>query len=197
MEFYSYFMNYEQNECKKEYINSLMNHSTYKTQLFESKFDIKKSTDNSDNLPFDCILGFKQEGIQIFDMNLEPISFYEYNQIENWGVSPNFFVITVTGLNNKPNRKIYFHTGETNVIQTIMTIYSYLIAGKDIREMTDAIDKRDAKFDNNRLNRRVTSNYIIEKEDKDDINDENNKKLFVFPNSSLNNEDNNKDFKQK
>ena len=63
--------------------------------------------------------------------------------------------------------------------------------------MTDAIDKRDAKFDNNRLNRRVTSNYIIEKEDKDDINDENNKKLFVFPNSSLNNEDNNKDFKQK
>ena len=38
MEFYSYFMNYEQNECKKEYINSLMNHSTYKTQLFDAKF---------------------------------------------------------------------------------------------------------------------------------------------------------------
>ena len=193
MEFYSYFMNYEQNECKKEYINSLMNHSTYKTQLFDAKFDVKKSSDNSDNIPFECILGFKQEGIQIFDMNLDSIVFYEYKQIENWGVSPNFFVITINELNNRPNRKLYFHTGETNVIQTIMIIYGFFIAGKDIREMTEEIDKRDSQFDNNRLNRRVTSKYLREKEDKDDIiHDEHYKKLFIFPNSSLNNEDNNK-----
>ena len=192
MEFYSYFMNYEQNECKKEYINSLMNHSTYKTQLFDAKFDVKKSSDNSDNIPFECILGFKQEGIQIFDMNLDSIIFYEYKQIENWGVSPNFFVITINELNNRPNRKLYFHTGETNVIQTMMIIYGFFIAGKDIREMTEEIDKRDSKFDNNRLNRRVTSKYLREKEDKDDIiHDEHYKKLFIFPNSSLNNEDNN------
>ena len=193
MEFYSYFMNYEQNECKKEYINSLMNHSTYKTQLFDAKFDVKKSSDNSDNIPFECILGFKQEGIQIFDMNLDSIVFYEYKQIENWGVSPNFFVITINELNNRPNRKLYFHTGETNVIQTIMIIYGFFIAGKDIREMTEEIDKRDSQFDNNRLNRRVTSKYLREKEDKDDIiHDEHYKKFFIFPNSSLNNEDNNK-----
>ena len=192
MEFYSYFMYYEQNECKKEYINSLMNHSTYKTQLFDAKFDVKKSSDNSDNIPFECILGFKQEGIQIFDMNLDSIVFYEYKQIENWGVSPNFFVITINELNNRPNRKLYFHTGETNVIQTIMIIYGFFIAGKDIREMTEEIDKRDSQFDNNRLNRRVTSKYLREKEDKDDIiHDEHHKKLFIFPNSSLNNEDNN------
>ena len=192
MEFYSYFMNYEKNECKKEYINSLMNHSTYKTQLFDAKFDVKKSSDNSDNIPFECILGFKQEGIQIFDMNLDSIIFYEYKQIENWGVSPNFFVITINELNNRPNRKLYFHTGETNVIQTIMIIYGFFIAGKDIREMTEEIDKRDSQFDNNRLNRRVTSKYLREKEDKDDIiHDEHYKKLFIFPNSSLNNEDNN------
>ena len=192
MEFYSYFMNYEQNECKKEYINSLMNHSTYKTQLFDAKFDVKKSSDNSDNIPFECILGFKQEGIQIFDMNLDSIVFYEYKQIENWGVSPNFFVITINELNNRPNRKLYFHTGETNVIQTIMIIYGFFIAGKDIREMTEEIDKRDSQFDNNRLNRRVTSKYLREKEDKDDIiHDEHYKKLFIFPNSSLNIEDNN------
>ena len=192
MEFYSYFMNYEQNECKKEYINSLMNHSTYKTQLFDAKFDVKKSSDNSDNIPFECILGFKQEGIQIFDMNLDSIVFYEYKQIENWGVSPNFFVITINELNNRPNRKLYFHTGETNVIQTIMIIYGFFIAGKDLREMTEEIDKRDSQFDNNRLNRRVTSKYLREKEDKDDIiHDEHYKKLFIFPNSSLNNEDNN------
>ena len=192
MEFYSYFMNYEQNECKKEYINSLMNHSTYKTQLFDAKFDVKKSSDNSDNIPFECILGFKQEGIQIFDMNLDSIIFYEYKQIENWGVSPNFFVITINELNNRPNRKLYFHTGETNVIQTMMIIYGFFIAGKDIREMTEEIDKRDSQFDNNRVNRRVTSKYLREKEDKDDIiHDEHYKKLFIFPNSSLNNEDNN------
>ena len=193
MEFYSYFMNYQQNECKKEYIFSLMNHSTYKTQLFDAKFDSKKSSDNSDNIPFECILGFRQEGIQIFDMNLEPIIYYEYKQIENWGVSPNFFVITINELNNHPNRKLYFHIGETNVIQTIMIIYGYFIAGKDIREMTEAIDKRDSQFDNNRLNRRVTSKYMREKEDNDDIiYDEHYKKLFIFPNSSLNKEDNNK-----
>ena len=169
MEFYSYFMNYD-----------------------DAKFDVKKSSDNSDNIPFECILGFKQEGIQIFDMNLDSIVFYEYKQIENWGVSPNFFVITINELNNRPNRKLYFHTGETNVIQTIMIIYGFFIAGKDIREMTEEIDKRDSQFDNNRLNRRVTSKYLREKEDKDDIiHDEHYKKLFIFPNSSLNNEDNN------
>ena len=42
MEFYSYFMSYEQNECKKEYIKLLEKHDTFKTQLFDCKFDEKK-----------------------------------------------------------------------------------------------------------------------------------------------------------
>ena len=193
MEFYSYFMNYEQHECKKEYINLLTNNSTYKTQLFEAKFDTKKSSDNSDNIPFDCILGFKQDGIQIYDTNLDQIIFYEYIHIENWGVSPNYFVIAINELNKQSNRKMYFHTGETNVIQTIMIIYGYFIAGKNIKEMTDAIEQRESKFDNNRLNRRVPSKYVREKEDNEDKNDEHYKKLFVFPNSNI--EDNNKDIK--
>ena len=59
--------------------------------------------------------------------------------------------------------------------------------------MTDAIEQRESKFDNNRLNRRVPSKYVREKEDNEDKHDEHYKKLFVFPNSNI--EDNNKDIK--
>ena len=196
MEFYSYFMNYEQNDCKKEYIKLLENHSTFKTQLFECKFDEKKSGENIDDIPDECILGFKPEGIQIFNMNKEKICFYEYTRIQHWGVSMNFFVISVFQDSNHPNKKFYFHTGETNVIQTIMIIYGYFIVGKNIKEMTKSIDERDSSFDNNRNNKRIPTKYIKEKEDDKIVeNYKNYKKFFVFPNWSFNNKENNKDIK--
>ena len=191
MEFYSYFMNYEQNECKKEYIQLLESHSTFKTQLFDCKFDIKKSSENVDNIPLECILGFQKEGIQIFDMDKEKVVFYEYIHIQNWGVSPSSFVIMLKYDENKSLIKYYFHTGETNVIQTIMIIYCYFIAGKTLKEMIKVIDERDPMFDNNRTNKRVPSKYIKDKEDKFDVNYKNYKQFFVFPNSSsTNNNDN-------
>ena len=196
MEFYSYFMNYEQNDCKKEYIKLLENHSTFKTQLFQCKFDEKKSGENIDDIPDECILGFKPEGIQIFNMNKEKICFYEYTRIQHWGVSMNFFVISVFQDSNHPNKKFYFHTGETNVIQTIMIIYGYFIVGKNIKEMTKSIDERDSSFDNNRNNKRIPTKYIKEKEDDKIVeNYKNYKKFFVFPNWSFNNKENNKDIK--
>ena len=185
MEFYSYFMNYEQTVCKKEYIKLLENHSTFKAQLFDCKFDEKKSSENIDNIPEECILGFKQDGIQIFDNDKNKIIFYEYIHIQMWGVSPNFFVISIEKENSQIKQKYYFHTGETNVIQTIMTIYSFFIAGKSLREMTNNIDKRDSSFDNNRTNKRIPSKYFKEKEDKFDEHYKNFKKFFVFPNSYI------------
>ena len=188
MEFYSYFMDYEQNECKKEYIKLLENNDTYKTQLFDCKFDDKKSSDNLDNIPTECILGFKQEGIQIFNLEKEKIIFYEYIHIQHWGVSQNYFVIGINVEENYLGRKLYFYTGETNVIQTIMIIYGYFIAGKSLREMIQSIDERDPSFDNNRNNKRIPTKYIKDKEDnKNEENLKNYKKFFVFPNSPYNN----------
>ena len=92
---------------------------------------------------------------------------------------------------NKSLIKYYFHTGETNVIHTIMIIYCYFIAGKTLKEMIKVIDERDPMFDNNRTNKRVPSKYIKDKEDKFDVNYKNYKQFFVFPNSSsTNNNDN-------
>ena len=192
MEFYSFFMDYDQNEFKKEYIIFLEKKDTFKTQLFECKFDRKKSSDNNDDIPGECILGFKQDGIQVFDMEKEKIIFYEYVHIETWGVSQNIFVIFINIENKHPNRKLYFHTGQTNVIQTIMMIYGYFIAGKSLREMIQSIDERDASFDNNRTNKRVPTKYIKDDEENQiDKNYKNYKKFFVFPNSPFNIGDNN------
>ena len=170
----------------------LEKHDTFKTQLFDCKFDEKKSGENIDNIPMECILGFKQEGIQIFDMKKEKICFYEYTRIQNWGVSMNYFVISINEDNNPLNRKFYFQTGETNVIQTIMIIYGYFIAGKSIREMIQSIEERDSSFDNNRNIKRIPTKYIKEKEEyKNEENYKNYKKFFVFPNWSYKDKDDN------
>lgn len=124
-------------------------------------------------------------------MDKEKVVFYEYIHIQNWGVSPSSFVIMLKYDENKSLIKYYFHTGETNVIQTIMIIYCYFIAGKTLKEMIKVIDERDPMFDNNRTNKRVPSKYIKDKEDKFDVNYKNYKQFFVFPNSSsTNNNDN-------
>ena len=141
-------------------------------------------------------MGFKQEGIQIFDRNKEKICFYDYTHIQSWGVSMHLFVIAVNDDSKRPNRKFYFHTGETNVIQTIMIIYGYFIAGKSIKEMIKTIEERDPSFDNNRNIKRIPTKYIKEKEeDKNEENYRGYKKFFVFPNWSYNNKDENKDNK--
>ena len=188
MEFYSYFMNYSQIDCKKEYIKLLEDKSTFKTPLFGSKFSEKKSNDNNDefNPDSDIILGFKPEGIVIFNQQKEIIAFYEYIYIQYWGISANYLVINIKK-GNSANRKLYFHVSETNVIQTIMTIYVNFLAGKSLKEITQDIEQRDKSFDNNRPNKRIGTKYIKQIDDEINENDKNYKKFFIFPNSSGNN----------
>ena len=188
MEFYSFFMNYNMNDAKNEYINLLEKNDAFKTQLFDCKFDEKNSSDNDDEIPLECILGFKQSGIQVFNKSKEKIIFYEYINIKNWGVSPHLFVISVDKGNSTILRKLYFETGETNVIQSIMTIYGYFIAGKSLKEITKCIEERDSSFDNNRNSKRIPTKYIKEKEEDKNVNNyKNYKKFFVFPNYFHNN----------
>ena len=52
-------MNSNMNVSKKIYISLLKNNATFKTQLFDSKFDGKNSDDNDNEIHLECILGFK------------------------------------------------------------------------------------------------------------------------------------------
>ena len=158
IELYSMFSFYLKNECKMEYIKILEKNITFHTQQFGSKFHENKSTDNEDNIPENCILGFQPEGIIILNTNREKVVFYEYVTIKNWGISMSFFVITIS-LDNLKLRRLYFSTGETNVIQTIMEIYGCFIAGISFKDIQTIIEDRDKKFINNTQTKRIATKY--------------------------------------
>ena len=62
----------------------------------------------------------------MLNTNREKISFYEYVTIKNWGISKNSLVIFI-GNDDKNVRRLYFSTGETNVIQTLIVIYDIIL----------------------------------------------------------------------
>ena len=158
IELYTMISYYSQNECMVEYLKILEGSSTYQTHLFDSNFNVEKSTDNDDYIPVKCILGFNPEGILVLTPEREKVTFYEYTAIENWGISVNYFVITINYENQKI-RRLYFNTGETNVIQTIIEIYGCLIAGLGLRKIQTIIEEKDKKFANNTQIRRVATKY--------------------------------------
>ncbi len=158
IELYSMFSYYAKNECKMEYIKILEKNITFHTQQFGSKFLEDKSTDNEDNIPENCILGFQPEGIIVMNTNREKVVFYEYVTIKNWGISISYFVLTIT-LDNLKLRRLYFSTGETNVIQTIMEIYGCFLAGISFKNIKIIIEDRDKKFINNTQTKRFATKY--------------------------------------
>ena len=62
----------------------------------------------------------------MLNTNREKISFYEYVTIKNWGISKNSLVICI-GTDDNNVRRLYFSTGETNIIQTLMEIYDIIL----------------------------------------------------------------------
>ena len=155
---YTMLSYYSERECKIQYLKVLEGNTTYQTQQFDSKFNETKSSDNEDNIPFDCILGFQPEGIVVLDSNREKVAFYEYVTIKNWGISSHFFVICIS-LENSKLRRLYFNTGETNVIQTLMEIYGCLIAGIGLKDIQTIVEERDNKFVNNTQTKRIATKY--------------------------------------
>jgi len=146
-----------------EYLKLLETNSLFKIHQFESKFDYEKSSDNSDLIPENCILGFQPDGIVIFNSKREKVAFYEYVTIKNWGISDKVFVIIIT-LDNIELRKLYFYTGQTNVIQTIMEMYSCIIAGKSLNEMKAIIEERDKKFNEKGSTKRKATKFVRDAE---------------------------------
>ena len=51
------------NDAKWEYLQELKNLPTYEAQQFLAKYNEQKSGSNEDNIPDECILGFKPDGI--------------------------------------------------------------------------------------------------------------------------------------
>ena len=176
IELYTMFSYYSQNECMVEYLKTLEGCSTYQTHLFDSKFNDEKSTDNEDYIPKKCILGFKPDGILVLTPEREKVTFYEYTAIKNWGISVNYFVISISYENQKL-RRLYFNTGETNVIQTIMEIYGCFIAGLDLKKIQSIIDERGNKFASNTQTRRIATKYS-----RDTEYDFSNKRSTTFQN---------------
>ena len=179
------FSYYSKNECKIEYLKLLEEKQTFRTHQFDSKFNESKSSDNEDCIPLNCILGFQPEGILVLNKDREKVAFYEYVTIKNWGISSTFFVICIS-LDNKKLRRLYFNTGQTNVIQTIMEIYGCIIAGVSYKDMQTIIEERDIKFNKVAQTRRIATKYSREIDydfsEKIKISEEYDSKLsIVFP----------------
>lgn len=187
METYNMLLYYSKKECKIEYIKLLEGYTTYQAQQFDAKFHREKSSDNDDDIPFDCILGFQPEGIIILNADRERVCFYEYTTIKNWGISAHTFVIMICK-NEKKLRRLAFITGETNVIQTLMEMYGYIIVGLGLKDMQILLEERDNKFSNNTQRRRIATKYS---RNCDSSFSEERKRVnsFVYPLVPYDNED--------
>ena len=133
------------NDAKWEYLQELKNLPTYEAQQFLAKYNEQKSGSNEDNIPDECILGFKPDGICVYDREHNEIIEYKYETIMNWGISKNQLIICIsTSLNGI--KRICFFTSQTKVIQALIEIYCNLLAGKTINEMQDVVKDYDEKF---------------------------------------------------
>jgi hypothetical protein len=135
----------KKNDAKWEYLQELKNLPTYQAQQFFGKYNEQKSGTNEDNIPDECILGFKPDGIYIFDREHNEIIEYKYETIMNWGISKNQLIICISTSMNEIKR-ICFFTSQTKVIQALIEIYCNLLAGKTINEMQDVVKDYDEKF---------------------------------------------------
>ena len=129
----------------------------------EEKNDWKSYYESKEKFKSNFPSVFGGSGNSYFSKEREKITFYEYAIIKNWGISANIFVINIS-LDNSAMRKLYFQTGETNVIQTIMEMYGCIIAGKSLSEMQSILEERDKKFNKNAQTKRIATKYKREQD---------------------------------
>ena len=135
----------KKNDAKWEYIQELKNLCTYQTQQFYGKYNEQKSGTNEDDIPDECIIGFRPDGILILDREHNEIVLYKYETIMNWGISKNQLIICISTSMNEIKR-ICFFTSQTKVIQTLIEIYCNLMVGKTIKDIQDVVKDYDTKF---------------------------------------------------
>ena len=136
----------KKNDAKWEYIQELKNLPTYQMQQFNAKLNEQKSGTNEDEIPENCIIGLKPEGIMILDREHNEIVFYRYETIMNWGISKNQLIICISTSMNEIKRACFF-TSQTKVIQALIEIYCNLLVGKTIKDIQDVVKNYDTKFE--------------------------------------------------
>ena len=136
----------KKNDAKWEYIQELKNLPTYQMQQFNAKFNEQKSGTNEDEIPDNCVIGLKPDGIMILDREHNEIIFYRYETIMNWGISKNQLIICISTSMNEIKRACFF-TSQTKVIQALIEIYCNLLVGKTISDIQDVVKNYDTKFE--------------------------------------------------
>ena len=146
----------KKNDAKWEYIQELKNLPTYQMQQFNAKYNEQKSGTNEDEIPDNCVIGLKPDGIMILDREHNEIVFYRYETIMNWGISKNQLIICISTSMNEIKRACFF-TSQTKVIQALIEIYCNLLVGKTIRDIQDVVKNYDTKFEKIDASRRKHS----------------------------------------
>jgi hypothetical protein len=136
----------KKNDAKWEYIQELKSLPTYQMQQFNAKLNEQKSGTNEDEIPENCIIGLKPDGIMILDREHNEIVFYRYETIMNWGISKNQLIICISTSMNEIKRACFF-TSQTKVIQALIEIYCNLLVGKTIKDIQDVVKNYDTKFE--------------------------------------------------
>ena len=176
----------KKNDAKWEYIQELKNLCTYQTQQFYGKYNEQKSGTNEDDIPDECIIGFRPDGILILDREHNEIVLYKYETIMNWGISKNQLIICISTSMNEIKR-ICFFTSQTKVIQALIEIYCNLMIGKTIKDIQEVVKDYDTKFGKIDSSRR--KHDLLLKEEGANVVDEGNDVLGI--NTDDNEEQNN------
>ena len=176
----------KKNDAKWEYIQELKNLCTYQAQQFYGKYNEQKSGTNEDDIPDECIIGFRPDGILILDREHNEIVLYKYETIMNWGISKNQLILCISTSMNEIKR-ICFFTSQTKVIQTLIEIYCNLIIGKTIKDIQEVVKDYDVKFGKIDSTRR--KHDLLLKEEGPNVVDEGNDVLGI--NTDDNEEQNN------
>lgn len=173
LEMYGGLKDVSRGEAKWQYLQQLSMVELYQTHQFDASFNLKKSGTNNDNIPDECIIALKPEGILILSRERNEVVFYKYETIMNWGISKNQLILCVSNIDNEI-KKVCFYTMQTKVMQILIEIYCNLKAGKTMKEIRDIIKVYDKKFENISTRKRHAIKLSTEKvgEDQEIINEE-------------------------
>ena len=132
-------------DAQWNYLEELKTIHTYQTTQFNAKYNQKKSSINEDNIPANCIIALRPDGVCVLDEELSQVVFYEYESIKNWGISKDQFILCMPTDSNTVKR-VCFLTSQTKVIQTVIEVYCNVKAGKTKKYIKDVVDKYDERF---------------------------------------------------
>ena len=132
-------------DAQWNFLEELKTIHTYQTTQFDAKYNQKKSSVNEDNIPVNCIIALRPDGICILDEELSQVVFYEYESIKNWGISKDQFILCMPTDSNMVKR-VCFLTSQTKVIQTVIEVYCNIKAGKTKKYIKDVVDQYDERF---------------------------------------------------